>query len=108
MKALVLSLDDMSHQQVLMMQNAMPTNNATLYSYRLHGKEMVMGMSANFRSPQFHVMSMLKIEGALKILKLGYDVLFIDPDIAVLHDPIRYLLWRNVDYVHSVNLLCNM
>lgn len=107
MKALVLALDDNSHKRVLDMQNAMPSTNATVYSYRLHGKDMVMTISANFRSPQFHIMSMLKIEGALKILKLGYHVLFIDPDIAVIRDPIQYMLWRNVDYIHSVNLLCN-
>ena len=42
-----------------------------------------------------------------QVLKLGYDVFFIDPDVALIRDPLKYMLFKNVDYVHSVNLRCN-
>ena len=43
----------------------------------------------------------------VQVLKLGYDVFFIDPDVALIRDPLKYMLFKNVDYVHSVNLRCN-
>jgi hypothetical protein len=39
-------------------------------------------------------------------MSLGYDVIFADADIVIIRDPIPILLWKNVDYVHSVNAIC--
>jgi hypothetical protein len=39
-------------------------------------------------------------------LKLGYDVIFSDVDIAVLRDPIDYLFLNQIDYTHSTNNGC--
>lgn len=39
-------------------------------------------------------------------LRLGYDVIFSDVDIALVSDPIRYLFYEGVDYVHSSNEGC--
>ncbi len=39
-------------------------------------------------------------------LQLGYDVVFSDVDVALLADPIKYLFFEGVDYVHSDNLGC--
>jgi hypothetical protein len=36
----------------------------------------------------------------------GYSVIFIDMDIALFQDPLPYFLWKNVDYVHSLNQIC--
>lgn len=59
-----------------------------------------------FRTKQFHIITNRKIEGVLNILKLEYDVIFVDPDIALLRDPSPYLFWTGIDYVHSVNKIC--
>lgn len=40
-------------------------------------------------------------------LQLGYDVVFTDVDIALLHDPIDHLFLPGIDYVHSTNKGCN-
>ena len=63
--------------------------------------------NARFGTSQFHVMSMMKVQGVLEVLKLGYHVILIDADIALIEDPLPHLLWNNIDYVHSVNQICN-
>lgn len=39
-------------------------------------------------------------------LKLGYNVIFSDVDIAILKDPIDYLFLNQIDYTHSTNNGC--
>ena len=48
-----------------------------------------------------------KSEIVYSIMMAGYDVLFSDTDVAIARDPFPYLLWQNVDYVHSPNHLCD-
>jgi hypothetical protein len=48
---------------------------------------------------------------ALSLLSLSlcrgrYDILFADTDVVLLQDPLPLVLWRGVDYVHSVNKFC--
>ena len=62
--------------------------------------------SVTFRSKQFNLITARKKEAVHDILVLGYDVLFSDTDVAMLRDPLPYLLWKNVDYVHSLNAVC--
>lgn len=59
-----------------------------------------------FRSKGFNHISRNKKRGVSDILELGYNVLFSDGDVAVIRDPIQYLQYANVDYIHSVNVLC--
>lgn len=59
-----------------------------------------------FRSKHFNLITAKKKEIVHDIMTLGYDVLFSDTDVAILHDPIPYLVWKNVDYVHSLNAIC--
>ena len=47
------------------------------------------------------------MEAVAAALKLGYDVIFSDVDIAVLHDPIHYLFAPGIDYFHSSNNGCD-
>lgn len=99
MKALVIAMDEMA--------DAYADEHLTnFHSYFLTGKQTVEATPTEFRTKQFHVITNRKIEGVLNILKLGYDVIFIDPDIALLRDPTPYLFWKGVDYVHSVNKIC--
>jgi hypothetical protein len=62
--------------------------------------------SADFGTKSFHFITLLKFEGVLQVLEANYNVIFIDPDIALLRNPIPYLIWKNVDYVHSLNWVC--
>eukprot|EP00605_Chrysophyceae_sp_TOSAG23-4_P001991 GSChrysophyteH1.ASY1.ANO1.2205.1 assembled CDS len=68
----------------------------------------VGGLSSvgEYRTKQFHAVTTTKLSVTKVLLEMGYDVLFIDVDVALLRDPFPYLLWENVDYVHSVNKLC--
>eukprot|EP01036_Dinobryon_divergens_P028204 gene28204-37108_t len=61
-----------------------------------------------FRSKQFNLITARKKEAVHDILKLGYNVLFSDTDVAMIRDPLPYMLWENVDYVHSLNYWCNV
>jgi hypothetical protein len=98
-KVLVISLDQKTH-------NYVHEHIRHFYSYFFHGNGVVHETSTEFRSAQFHIITNRKKEAILEIMKLGYDVLFADPDVALLRDPFPYVLWKNVDYVHSVNLIC--
>lgn len=62
--------------------------------------------AANFRSKEFNIISFRKVEIVLEIMQRGYNVLFIDNDVALVADPFPYVLWRNIDYVFSVNIFC--
>eukprot|EP01031_Cornospumella_fuschlensis_P033364 gene33364-40360_t len=62
--------------------------------------------AANFRSKEFNIISFRKVEIVLEIMQRGYNVLFIDNDVALVADPFPYMLWRNIDYVFSVNIFC--
>lgn len=60
----------------------------------------------NFRSRQFNLLSKRKLEAVYKILKKGYDVIFIDTDVLSLKDPTELLLYNAVDYVFALNFMC--
>lgn len=70
--------------------------------------EIITTQPTEFRSKQFNLITARKKEAVHNILQLGYNVLFSDTDVAILQDPIPYLIWKNVDYVHSVNDWCRM
>jgi len=62
--------------------------------------------ATEFRSKQFNIITHRKMEGIIAVMEMQHDVIFIDMDIALIRDPLPYLLWRNVDYVHSHNRIC--
>jgi hypothetical protein len=62
--------------------------------------------TAEWRSPAFHVITTAKLEVVLSLLRLHYDVLFVDTDVALIRDPFPYLMWKNVDMAYSVNQIC--
>lgn len=63
--------------------------------------------AAGFGSNLFKTVTYRKIRAVYELLELGYDVVFTDTDIAYLNDPMPYLLFQNVDLVHSYNGMCN-
>ncbi|RYG97012.1 hypothetical protein EON65_53505 [archaeon] len=62
--------------------------------------------ATHFRTKEFNIISFRKVEIVLEIMQRGYHVLFIDNDVALVADPFPYVLWRNIDYVFSVNIFC--
>ena len=97
MKFVVFSFDQKTHDFI--------RHNTTMESIHVQNTG-VTESSVGFRSKQFNLISARKMEAVHDVLKLGYDVLFSDTDVAILRDPFPYLLWKNVDYVHSLNVFC--
>lgn len=60
---------------------------------------------AEYHTHAFHVITTRKIEAVLMVLRLGYDVLFIDSDVVLLKDPFPFLQ-SAADYVFSINKPC--
>ncbi len=99
MKFLVIAMDKQAHNFI--------TQNTTMSSYHMTGGAVgeVTGDSTEFRSKQFNLITARKKED---ILSLGYNVIFSDTDVAMVRDPVPFMLWDNVDYVHSLNYMCKV
>eukprot|EP01031_Cornospumella_fuschlensis_P024390 gene24390-29485_t len=100
MNFLTIVLDEETHT---VLSNRTDLNLFPLYDGVL-GKTTTAATSWALHS--FNVLTSRKLEAVLLILKAGYHVLFSDADIAILRDPFPYILWRNVDYVHSQDSPC--
>ena len=101
MKFLVVALDQRTHNYLRL--------NTTMESVYMNTSSAAGGIneeSASFRSAQFNIITARKKEVVHDVLELGYDVLFSDTDVALIRDPFPYLLFNNVDYVHSLNSFC--
>eukprot|EP00981_Chlorochromonas_danica_P008689 scaffold2270_cov242-Ochromonas_danica.AAC.3 len=121
MKFLVIVLDTQGYhylQQFQQNNNTSSTSSSSsMVTYLMTGGgakegqqtgEIITNQPTEFRSKQFNLITARKKEAVHNILQLGYNVLFSDTDVAILQDPIPYLLWKNVDYVHSVNDWCRI
>jgi len=100
MKFLVFAMDNAAHNYII--------QNTNMLSYNM-GSGAVGGVtegSTTFRSKQFNLITAKKKEAVHDILLLGYNVIFTDTDVAIVRDPFKYMLWDNVDYVHSLNTNC--
>lgn len=100
LKLLVISMDHRTHSHI---ENKL---SSTLKSFLWIGEQTVQESFATFRSPQFNVITHAKTSYTHAILSLGYDVIFIDLDIALVRDPLPYLFWEGVDYVFTHNKIC--
>ena len=99
-KFIVLSLDSRTHAYI-------KENMVSVPSFELKGRKKVQEGASLFRTSQFNLIAERKVEGVAHALRLGFNVLFADTDIALLRDPFQYLIWNNVDYVHSINHVCD-
>jgi hypothetical protein len=102
MKFLVMAMDLEAHTYI--------THNTTMDSYLMVGGAVgeVTGLATEFRSKQFNLITARKKEAVHDILQLGYDVLFSDTDVAMVRDPLPYMIRDNVDYAHSLNYMCTV
>jgi hypothetical protein len=55
---------------------------------------------------EFNLITAKKKEAVHDVLKLGFDVMFADTDVAIVQDPFSFLVYNNIDYVHSLNSIC--
>ncbi len=102
MKYLVFAMDKQAYEYLKV--------NTTINVYNMNnldGSE-VTSLPQLFRSKQFNIITAKKKEAVHDVMLLGYDVLFSDTDVAVVRDPFPYMVWKNVDYVHSLNAMCQV
>jgi len=110
--ALVFSLDPEMHKYALSMatKDRSTEEEAVLHSYLWGGVtaniHINIKRAAEWRTPAFHAITTAKLEVVLSLLRLQYDVLFVDTDVALIRDPFPYLMWKNVDMAYSVNQIC--
>lgn len=102
MKFLVIAMEKDAYEYIV--------NNTTMTSYLMAGGAVgeVTGDSTEFRSKFFNLITARKKEAVHDILQLGYDVVFSDTDVAMVRDPLPYMIRTNVDYAHSLNYMCTM
>lgn len=101
---LIISVEKSVHDFIIQKTNY----TSHLIDTKLRFNDTIESESAGWRSKQFSLISNLKIVAAVEIMKLGYNVLFSDPDVVILENPTKYLFWKNVDYVHSMNVPCDL
>lgn len=65
-----------------------------------------VGESVSFRKGAFQKLSLGKFTSVQEVIRKGYDVLFSDPDVAIIRDPLSRVILPGVDYAHSVNVKC--
>lgn len=99
-KYLVVAMDERSYEVLKKIEG--------VESYFWASGAPVARDSTLFRSKAFNIISARKMEITLAAMKLGFDVIFTDPDVAIIQDPIRFLNVPMIDYVHSVNKQCPM
>ena len=101
MKFLVISMDRKVHDYIV--------KNTTMTSFWMKGgPEAEVSGAQKFRTDGFNLISARKIQAVQHILRLGYNVIFSDTDVAIIRDPVPYLMWENVEYVHSLDYMCTM
>ena len=102
MKFLVIAMDRKAHEFI--------SKNTTMTSYLMTGGAVdeVTGVAQTFRSTGFNLITARKKEAVHNILKLGFHVIFSDTDVAMIQDAVPYMMWQNVDYVHSLNYMCTV
>jgi hypothetical protein len=101
MKYLIITMDDRAESYI-------HANAPHLTTFPLLGKHDIGPAPTTFRTSQFNLITARKMAAVLAILQSGYDVLFSDTDVAIVRDPFPYLIWKHVDYVHSLNEHCQI
>ena len=64
------------------------------------------GQSVEFRKGSFQALTLGKFKVVHEVLREGYNVVFSDPDVAIIRDPMGHFNIPGVDYIHSVNAKC--
>jgi hypothetical protein len=95
MKILAIALDTEAH--------ALLKDYAYSFHYTGSLTPETTGQVAKYGEKQFIDICIRRIEAIVEILQLGYSVLFLDVDVAVLRDPIPLLQWTHIDWVLSVD-----
>jgi len=94
LKFLLIALDHETYSAVKFLS---PNISVVLFE----GSDPIMAESQSFRTSQFNLISRYKKVVVFEILMLGYDVLFVVVDVILINDPVKLMIYNNVDYVHS-------
>ena len=62
--------------------------------------------TVEFRKGDFRKISLAKFHVVHEFMKRGYNVVFSDPDVAIIRDPMHIFLHKDMDYMHSINARC--
>jgi hypothetical protein len=76
-----------------------------VYLSRIHSS--FASVSSIYGTPEYASIVKYKTKMVQIILHMGYDVIFSDTDIAIVRDPFPYMVWNDVDYVHTQNAFCD-
>lgn len=101
MKYLVITMDKAAEE-------TLSKHHPQITTFPMTGSDEITSSATEFRSAQFNLITARKKAAVHSIMELGFDVLFSDTDVTMLRDPFPYLIWKNVDYVHSLNVHCTL
>jgi hypothetical protein len=99
-KYLVIAMDQKAYNYL--------KSNTSIVTHYMPSETEITTQPQEFRSKHFNIITSKKKEAVLNIMKLGYNVVFSDTDVAIIRDPMPYMVWDNVDYVHSLNAMCKV
>jgi len=102
LKFLTFAQDARTHKYL----NQIGVNNVRFVGQIDPQKDTEEGAHA-FGRGDFNLISVRKMEAVYTVLKLGYDVVFLDTDVVLVNDPIPIFVWNNVDYVFGINAYCD-
>lgn len=63
---------------------------------------------ASWNTKSYIAMTHMNIGISYELMKLGYNVHFADPDVILSRDPFPHLLWQNMHYVHTMEVVCDL
>jgi hypothetical protein len=100
LRFLVMSMDEKLHHYI--------EQHTSMVSYLLHAGAVGNTSSdiQNYGNPSYHRITYKRTEAVYDVLTYGYDVLMIEVDIAIVRDPMPYILHPGIRYVHQMNTLC--
>ena len=97
LKVLIISLDNRTHELDGKLSN--------FHSY-LWKSESIQSAAASYRTRQFNIISVFKLYAVKISMELGFDVIFTDPDVVVVRDPIPYMIYQPMDFIYSADAHC--
>lgn len=99
-KILFIAMDERTHAYMA----KIPDTYSALYKSNNYS---IQEQSHRFRSKNFNYLSRSTIEAVYEILTHNYSVMFVESDVVLINDPVKFFIWNNVDYVHAVNMACS-
>ena len=101
LKFATLSLDSKTEQYLI--ENGIRTR---LVKGIIYPNVRINEVSQQLGELGMRMLSYRKQEAIYEVLRLGFDVIFADLDVIFFRNPVPFLLWKNIDFVASVDTEC--